>query len=103
MVFPRSGAAASCPLFPRMRTSRTAIARSACANSRHYQPDDQATAVSRRILTRGLCDPGVACDRTKEPPLIREAACASLKAPLRPVPAQVDPTDASKEREGSGW
>jgi hypothetical protein len=44
----------------------------------------------------------VACGRTKEPPLIREAAFASLKAPLRPVPAQVDPTDASEEREASG-
>ena len=36
------------------------------------------------------------------PPPIREAAFASLKAPLRPVPAQVDPTDASEGREASG-
>ncbi len=40
--------------------------------------------------------------RTKEPPLIREEAFASLKAPLQPVRAPVDPTDASKEREASG-
>jgi hypothetical protein len=39
---------------------------------------------------------------TKEPPPIREAAFASLKAPLLPVPAPVDPTDASEEREVSG-
>jgi hypothetical protein len=43
----------------------------------------------------------VACGRTKEPPLIREAAFASSKAPLRPVPAQVDPADASEERQAS--
>ena len=30
---------------------------------------------------------------------IREAAFASLKAPLRPVPVPVDPTDGSEERE----
>ena len=40
--------------------------------------------------------------RTKEPVPIREAAFASLKAPLRPVPAPVDPTDASEGREASG-
>ena len=40
--------------------------------------------------------------RTKEPPLIREAAFASLKALLRPVPAPADPTDASEERVASG-
>jgi hypothetical protein len=34
--------------------------------------------------------------QTKEPPPIREAAFASLKAPLRPVRAPVDPTDASE-------
>ena len=39
---------------------------------------------------------------TKEPPPIREAAFASLKAPLRPVRAPVDPTDASEGREASG-
>ncbi|MGA9138180.1 MAG: hypothetical protein WBZ39_09630 [Methylovirgula sp.] len=33
---------------------------------------------------------------------IREAAFASLKAPLRLAPAPVDPTDASEEREASG-
>jgi hypothetical protein len=44
----------------------------------------------------------VACDRAKEPPPIREAAFASLQAPLRPVLAPVDPTDASEEREASG-
>jgi hypothetical protein len=44
----------------------------------------------------------VACGRAKEPPPIREAAFASLKAPLRPVRAPVDPTDASEEREASG-
>jgi hypothetical protein len=31
-----------------------------------------------------------------------EAAFASLKAPLLPVPAPVDPTDASEEREAWG-
>jgi hypothetical protein len=36
------------------------------------------------------------------PPPIREAAFASLMAPLPPVPALVDPTDASGEREASG-
>jgi hypothetical protein len=44
----------------------------------------------------------MACGRTKEPPPIREAALASLKVPPRPVPAPVDPTDASEEREASG-
>ena len=39
---------------------------------------------------------------TKNPPPICEAAFASLQAPLRPVPAPVDPTDASGEREASG-
>jgi hypothetical protein len=43
-----------------------------------------------------------ALSHAKSRPLIREAAFASLKAPLRPVPAQVDPTDASEEREASG-
>jgi hypothetical protein len=33
---------------------------------------------------------------------IREAAFASLKAPLHPVPAPVDPTDASQEPQASG-
>jgi hypothetical protein len=33
---------------------------------------------------------------------IREAAFASLKAPVRLVRASVDPTDASEEREASG-
>jgi hypothetical protein len=33
---------------------------------------------------------------TKDPFPIREAAFASLKAPLRPVRAPVDPTDASE-------
>ena len=32
---------------------------------------------------------------------IREAAFASLKGPLRPVPVPVDPTDGSEEREAS--
>src|SRR5215467_1958431 len=32
----------------------------------------------------------------------REAAFASLKAPLRPVPAPVDPMDGSEEPEASG-
>ena len=64
-----------------------------------------ALSVSGRILTTGtlvtLRSDRVACGRTKEPPLIREAAFASLKAPLRPVPAQVDPADASEERQAS--
>jgi hypothetical protein len=38
----------------------------------------------------------------KKPPAIREAAFASLKAPLRPVRAPVDPTDAREERKASG-
>jgi rhodanese-related sulfurtransferase len=38
----------------------------------------------------------------KSRPSIREAAFASLKAPLRPVRAPVDPTDAREEREASG-
>src|SRR5215469_7731782 len=40
--------------------------------------------------------------RPNQQPPIREAAFASLKAPLRPVPVQVDPTDASEERQASG-
>jgi hypothetical protein len=32
----------------------------------------------------------------------RELALASLKAPLRPARAPVDPTDATEEREASG-
>jgi len=39
---------------------------------------------------------------TKEQSPIREAAFASLKAPLRPVRAPVGPTDASEGREASG-
>jgi hypothetical protein len=35
-------------------------------------------------------------------PPIREAAFASLKAPLRPVPVPVDPMDGNEEREASG-
>ena len=42
------------------------------------------------------------CGRTKELPPIREAAFASLKAPLRPVQGPVDPTDDSEEHEASG-
>jgi len=46
---------------------------------------------------------GSVADTTdKESPPIREAAFASLKVPLRSVPAPVDPTDASEEREASG-
>ena len=40
--------------------------------------------------------------RAKKPPPIREAAFASLKAPLQPVRASVDPTDASEEGEAPG-
>jgi hypothetical protein len=40
--------------------------------------------------------------KTREPLPIREAAFASLKAPLRPVRAPVDPADASEGREASG-
>jgi hypothetical protein len=39
---------------------------------------------------------------TQKPPPISELAFASLKAPLRPARAPVDPTDASEEREASG-
>ena len=39
---------------------------------------------------------------TKDPPPIREAAFASLKARLRQVRAPVDPMDASEGREASG-
>jgi hypothetical protein len=39
--------------------------------------------------------------RSRRASFIREAAFASLKALLRPVPAQVDPTDGSEEREAS--
>jgi len=48
----------------------------------------------------GPCDAEIG--NQKKPPPIREAAFASLMAPLRPVPALVDPTDASGEREASG-
>ncbi len=40
--------------------------------------------------------------QTKKSPTTREAALASLTAPLRPVPVLVDPTDASEEHEVSG-
>ena len=50
----------------------------------------------------GVIPPYQDIGRTKELPPIREAAFASLKAPLRPVPAPVDPTDASEERAASG-
>ena len=33
---------------------------------------------------------------------IREAAFASLRAPLQSVPAPIDPTDATEEHEASG-
>jgi hypothetical protein len=49
---------------------------------------------------RGLVTPR--SETKKSHPPIREAAFASLMAPLRPVPALVDPTDASGEREASG-
>jgi hypothetical protein len=47
------------------------------------------------LMRRGLAAASKCC------PSIREAAFASLKARLRPVPAPVGPTDASEEREGS--
>ena len=50
----------------------------------------------------GVIPPYQDIGRTKELPPIREAAFASLKAPLRPVRAPVDPTDASEGREASG-
>jgi hypothetical protein len=40
--------------------------------------------------------------RSRRASSIRGAAFASLKAPLHPVPAPVDPTDASEERQASG-
>src|SRR3984885_9094866 len=52
----------------------------------------------------GFVTPGsdrVACGRTKAPSLIREAAFASLQAPVRLVRAPVDPTDAREERQAS--
>jgi hypothetical protein len=53
-----------------------------------------APSLTGRILKGGggLVTPRsdrVACGRTKKPPPIREAAIASLKAPLRPVPARL--------------
>jgi hypothetical protein len=50
----------------------------------------------------GFIPPYQDCGQTKELPLIREAAFASLKAPLRPVQGPVDPTDDSEEHEASG-
>jgi hypothetical protein len=50
----------------------------------------------------GVIPPYQDIGRTKELPPIREAAFASLKAPLRPVQGPVDPTDDSKEHEASG-
>jgi hypothetical protein len=50
----------------------------------------------------GFIPPYQDCGRTKELPPIREAAFASLKAPLRPVQGPVDPTDDSEEHEASG-
>lgn len=49
----------------------------------------------------GVIPPYQDIGRTKELPPIREAAFASLKAPLRPVQGPVDPTDDSKEHEVS--
>ena len=46
--------------------------------------------------------PPIADINTKEPPPIREAAFASLKARLRPVPAPVGLLDANEDREASG-
>jgi hypothetical protein len=43
----------------------------------------------------------VARGRTEKPAPIREAAFASLKAPVRLVQAPADPADASEEREAS--
>jgi hypothetical protein len=54
-------------------------------------------------VARGRDDPLASnggADRGARP--IREAAFASLKAPLRLVRASVDPTGASEEREASG-
>jgi hypothetical protein len=57
---------------------------------------------STRLNSHGSEQPQEQTSRTKEPVPIREAAFASLKAPLRPVPAPVDPTDESEGREASG-
>jgi len=58
------------------------------------------------VQSMSALPPESACDaeigNQKKLPPIREAAFASLMAPLRPVPALVDPTDASGEREASG-
>jgi len=52
---------------------------------------DIVAKVSNPLQARNsLVTPG---SETKKPPPIREAAFASLKAPPRPVPAPVDPTD----------
>src|SRR5271154_1634765 len=67
-------------------------------------PVDEAEAATPlsligRILRRGPCDAEIG---NQKPPPIRELAFASLKAPLRPARASVDPMDAREEREASG-
>jgi len=62
---------------------------------------EAATALSLtdRILRRGRCDAEIGNQKAGP---IRELAFASLKAPLRPARASVDPMDAREEREASG-
>lgn len=65
-------------------------------------PVDEAEAATTLSLTVRLSGLVTARLETKKPPPIRELAFASLKAPLRPARALIDPTDASEEREASG-
>ena len=80
-----------------------------CSKRRHHAYETSQTAKSQvegrscdsTIFNRSVSQTGPKFG-TKKPPPIREAAIASLKAPLRPVPVPVDPTDASEELQASG-
>ncbi len=66
----------------------------------HHGPNHPPTpGIASSRLSGSLAAPG---SETKKPPPIREAAFASLKAPLWPVPAPVDPTGAREGGEASG-
>jgi hypothetical protein len=80
-----------CPLSRVKRTSQIEAAM--------FVYDPEQLSLIGRILRWRRCDAEIGNQKAVP---IREAALASLKAPLRPVPAPVDPTDASEEREASG-
>ena len=69
------------------------------ALGRHGPNHPPTPGIASSRLSGSLAAPG---SETKKPPPIREAAFASLKAPLRPVPAPVDPTGAREGGEASG-